>query len=41
MSFGRTTEGMSDMSECEVLDIFGTLDCSYPARNILGWHKMV
>jgi hypothetical protein len=39
MGVGRTAEGMSDMSECEVLDMFGTQDCAYPVRNILGRHK--
>jgi len=32
---------MSDVSEFEVLNIFGTLDCSYPARNILGKQKVL
>jgi hypothetical protein len=41
MWFGRTTEELSDMIECEVLDIFGTRDCAYAARKILGWHKMI
>ena len=37
----RTTEGLSDVSVCEVLDIFGTLICAYPERNIFGRHKIL
>lgn len=32
---------MSDVSECEVLDVFGTLDCAGPTRNILERHKLL
>jgi hypothetical protein len=39
MCFGRATEGMSDVSECEVLDVLGTLVFAYPVRNILQGTK--
>jgi hypothetical protein len=41
MGVCRTREEMSDVSECEMLDVFGTLGCAYPAINILGSHKIL
>jgi hypothetical protein len=35
MCFGTTTEEMIDVSECEVLNVLGTLVFAYPVRNIL------